>query len=100
MYGFGIFQIDRKLVKQTVTLAALKEVFQDARDIMSWLGDCAKVIASKNQPVRWTTTLGLHVVQPYCKTVAVLTLFQGRARGDDGGREMKAERREVMEAER
>ncbi|XP_062158881.1 DNA-directed RNA polymerase 3B, chloroplastic isoform X2 [Alnus glutinosa] len=51
-----------------VTLAALGEIFQAARDIMGWLGDCAKVIASENQPVRWTTPLGLPVVQPYCRS--------------------------------
>lgn len=50
-----------------VTLAALGEMFEAARGIMSWLGDCAKVIASENQPVRWTTPLGLPVVQPYFK---------------------------------
>ncbi|KAF3773161.1 heat shock protein [Nymphaea thermarum] len=32
-------------------------MFQAARSIMSWLGDCAKVIASENEPVRWTTPL-------------------------------------------
>ncbi|KAK7304137.1 hypothetical protein RJT34_15210 [Clitoria ternatea] len=51
-----------------VTLAALGEVFEAARGIMGWLGDCAKVIASENQAVRWITPLGLPVVQPYCKT--------------------------------
>ncbi|GAV88805.1 RNA_pol domain-containing protein [Cephalotus follicularis] len=51
-----------------VTLVALGEIFQAARGIMGWLGECAKVIASENQPVRWTTPLGLPVVQPYCKT--------------------------------
>ncbi|CAN6450752.1 unnamed protein product [Victoria cruziana] len=50
-----------------VTLSALEEMFQAARSIMSWLGDCAKVIASENEPVRWTTPLGLPVVQPYWK---------------------------------
>nr|ABD96891.1 hypothetical protein [Tarenaya spinosa] len=50
-----------------VTLTALGEMFQAARDIMSWLGECAKIIASQNQPVRWTTPLGLPVVQPYRK---------------------------------
>nr|CBL69149.1 RNA polymerase [Nuphar advena] len=49
------------------TLTALEEMFQAARAIMSWLGDCAKVIASENEPVRWTTPLGLPVVQPYKK---------------------------------
>ncbi|XP_057949958.1 DNA-directed RNA polymerase 3, chloroplastic-like isoform X3 [Malania oleifera] len=51
-----------------VTLTALGELFQAARGIMCWLGDCARVIASDNQPVRWTTPLGLPVVQPYCKS--------------------------------
>nr|CAC80138.1 DNA-dependent RNA polymerase [Spinacia oleracea] len=50
-----------------ITLTALGEMFQAARSIMSWLGDCAKIIASENQPVRWITPLGLPVVQPYCK---------------------------------
>ncbi|XP_073158292.1 DNA-directed RNA polymerase 3, chloroplastic-like isoform X2 [Henckelia pumila] len=51
-----------------VTLTALGELFQAARAIMGWLGDCAKIISSENQPVRWTTPLGLPVVQPYFKT--------------------------------
>ncbi|CAH1436087.1 unnamed protein product [Lactuca virosa] len=34
---------------------------------MSWLGDCAKVIAVKNNPLQWTTPFGLPVVQPYRK---------------------------------
>ncbi|KAK6931395.1 DNA-directed RNA polymerase, N-terminal [Dillenia turbinata] len=49
------------------TLTALGEMFEAARSIMGWLGDCAKIIASENQPVRWTTPLGLPVVQPYHK---------------------------------
>ncbi|XP_057767787.1 DNA-directed RNA polymerase 3, chloroplastic [Salvia miltiorrhiza] len=51
-----------------VTMAALEELFQAARAIMGWLGNCAKIIAQENQPVRWTTPLGLPVVQPYFKT--------------------------------
>ncbi|PON58052.1 DNA-directed RNA polymerase, phage-type [Parasponia andersonii] len=49
------------------TLTALGEMFEAARGIMSWLGDCAKIIASENEPVQWTTPLGLPVVQPYRK---------------------------------
>ncbi|KAL7091185.1 hypothetical protein ACP275_12G090000 [Erythranthe tilingii] len=49
------------------TLTALGEMFEAARSIMSWLGDCAKIIATENHPVRWTTPLGLPVVQPYRK---------------------------------
>ncbi|KAL7193521.1 hypothetical protein ACSBR2_025184 [Camellia fascicularis] len=51
-----------------VTMFALGEIFEVARAIMGWLGDCVKIIASENQPVRWTTPLGLLVVQPYSKT--------------------------------
>ncbi|MCE3050247.1 DNA-directed RNA polymerase 3A, chloroplastic [Datura stramonium] len=51
-----------------VTLAALGELFQAARGTMTWLVIKAKVIASENQPVRWTTPLGLPVVQPYFKS--------------------------------
>lgn len=47
------------------TLTALEEMFEAARSIMGWLGDCAKVIACTNQAVRWVTPLGLPVVQPY-----------------------------------
>ncbi|KAK2354811.1 DNA-directed RNA polymerase 1B, mitochondrial [Trifolium repens] len=47
------------------TLNALEEMFEAARSIMGWLGDCAKVIACTNQAVRWVTPLGLPVVQPY-----------------------------------
>ncbi|KMT08744.1 hypothetical protein BVRB_6g140140 [Beta vulgaris subsp. vulgaris] len=47
------------------TMTALEEMFEAARGIMGWLGDCAKIIASENQPVQWTTPLGLPVVQPY-----------------------------------
>ncbi|CAH1436095.1 unnamed protein product [Lactuca virosa] len=42
-------------------------MFESARSIMSCLGDCAKVIAMKNNPVQWITPLGHPVVQPYRK---------------------------------
>ncbi|KAM7252703.1 hypothetical protein ACFE04_008212 [Oxalis oulophora] len=69
----GLITDDRQLFAAScyaakVTLVALGEIFQAARATMAWLGDCAKAIASENQPVRWTTPLGLPVVQPYCKT--------------------------------
>ncbi|CAM8915619.1 unnamed protein product [Rhodiola kirilowii] len=47
------------------TMIALGEMFVAARSIMSWLDDCAKIIAAENQPVSWVTPLGLPVVQPY-----------------------------------
>ena len=33
-----------------------------------WNMDILQVIASENQPVQWTTPLGLPVIQPYCKS--------------------------------
>jgi DNA-directed RNA polymerase len=48
-------------------LDALGEMFKEARCIMVWLGDCAKIIASAGHTVKWTTPLGLPVVQPYRK---------------------------------
>ncbi|KAL9270829.1 DNA-directed RNA polymerase 2, chloroplastic/mitochondrial-like protein [Drosera capensis] len=50
-----------------ITLTALEEMFQAARGIMNWLGECAKVIAMQNHAVEWTTPIGLPVVQPYRK---------------------------------
>lgn len=35
-----------------------------------------QVIASENQPVRWTTTLGLPVVQPYFKAERHVVSFR------------------------
>ncbi|XP_010470873.1 PREDICTED: DNA-directed RNA polymerase 1, mitochondrial [Camelina sativa] len=48
-----------------ITLKALEEMFEAARAIKTWFGDCAKIIASENKAVCWTTPLGLPVVQPY-----------------------------------
>ncbi|KAJ8492833.1 hypothetical protein OPV22_014554 [Ensete ventricosum] len=66
----GVAADDRELFSAScyaakTTLTALGEMFEAARKIMTWLGDCAKVIASENHTVRWTTPLGLPVVQPY-----------------------------------
>jgi DNA-directed RNA polymerase len=59
-----------------VTLDALGEMFKEARCIMVWLGDCAKIIASAGHTVKWTTPLGLPVVQPYRKDTRQLVCFQ------------------------
>lgn len=37
-------------------------------DFNGLTSDIQQVIASENQPVRWTTPLGLPVLQPYFKT--------------------------------
>ncbi|XP_058067741.1 DNA-directed RNA polymerase 3B, chloroplastic isoform X2 [Magnolia sinica] len=78
-------QVDRKLVKQTVMTSVYGVTYVGAReqikrrleekgnitdDRLLFRASCyaAKVIASENQPVRWTTPLGLPVVQPYRKS--------------------------------
>ena len=58
-----------------VTLSCLHEMFTSAKDIMQWLGLCARVVARADNAVEWTTPLGLPVVQPYRKKVAPLSVM-------------------------
>ena len=41
------------------TLDALSNLFVNARSVMAWLAECAKVISSRGRAVEWTTPLGL-----------------------------------------
>lgn len=43
MHLSGILSLRKILYYWQVTLTALGEMFEAARSIMSWLGDCAKV---------------------------------------------------------
>nr|CCW03244.1 DNA-dependent RNA polymerase [Physcomitrium patens] len=66
----GIIQDGGELFKASVyaakvTLDALGEGFREARCIMNWLSECAQIIAHSGNSVKWTTPLGLEVVQPY-----------------------------------
>ena len=47
------------------TLDALSNLFVNAMEVMSWLGECARVVSKGGKPVQWTTPMGLPVVQPY-----------------------------------
>lgn len=60
------------------TLDALNNMFSNARDVMAWLTDCATVATAAGAPVKWTTPLGLPVVQPYHRQSAkrVRTILQ------------------------
>ena len=60
------------------TLDALNNMFSNARDVMGWLTTCATIATSAGEPVRWTTPLGLPVVQPYHsqRTKRVRTILQ------------------------
>ncbi|KAG2389538.1 hypothetical protein C9374_014098 [Naegleria lovaniensis] len=62
----------------SITLKSLGEVFSSAQNIMEWLNDCALLISSSDNPVSWTTPLGLPVIQPYRskRTKVVKTVMQ------------------------
>lgn len=47
------------------TLNGIGEVCAGAKSVMDWLRECARAVTSLDRPVRWTTPLGLPVVQPY-----------------------------------
>jgi len=49
----------------TVTMDALHELFQGARNTMAWLGNCARLVSQQGHPMTWVTPLGLPVSQPY-----------------------------------
>lgn len=59
-----------------ITINAIGSVCAAARKVMDWLATCARLIASKNRPVTWTTPLGFPVVQPYRKdrTIRIRTV--------------------------
>lgn len=72
----SIYQASVYIAK--LTLSSLSTVFVGAKSIMTWLGECAQIMASQHQPVSWVTPLGLPVTQPYRKASAhrVTTLMQ------------------------
>jgi len=49
----------------SMTLKSLDEMFSNARQTMTWLGDVAAIVASQRQPMSWMTPLNLPCVQPY-----------------------------------
>ena len=48
-----------------VTMQSMGNLFNSAREIMDWLGSCARTVADQGQAMSWITPLGLPVVQPY-----------------------------------
>lgn len=70
----GAFPSQSENVKQQIsqyaarkTFKALSNTFANARQVMNWLTDCARLITRKGDFVRWRTPLGLPVLQPYEK---------------------------------
>lgn len=50
----------------SVTINSLGQIFEGARQIMSWLNKCALVISKTNLPVTWVTPLGYAPVTMCC----------------------------------
>jgi len=82
-----------------LTLDALAEMFGNARRIMAWLAECARLVAERGEPMRWRNPLGLPVAQPYHQSGAepVHTLTQAfsvqREDGDRGAAVAKGRQR-------
>jgi DNA-directed RNA polymerase len=47
------------------TLASLEEMFSGAKEIMDWLGACARLVASSGHAMSWVSPMGLPIMQPY-----------------------------------
>eukprot|EP01132_Coremiostelium_polycephalum_P004137 gene4137-5177_t len=50
-----------------IIFSSLNTMFAGARSIMSWLANCAHLIAKKGDHVSWVSPLGLPILQPYNK---------------------------------
>ncbi|CAM9229176.1 unnamed protein product [Choristocarpus tenellus] len=63
----------------SLTMQVLEELFTEARNIMAWLTELARLVAAEGQPMSWVTPIGLPVVQPYRRqsSFQVQTLLQG-----------------------
>jgi DNA-directed RNA polymerase len=48
-----------------ITIKCIGDLFKDANKIKDWFSKSAKIVAQSNDPVKWTTPLGLSCVQPY-----------------------------------
>lgn len=61
-----------------LTMAVMGELFTGARQTMTWLATCARLIAQMDQPVAFVSPIGVPVIQPYrqCKPYTVVTLLQ------------------------
>lgn len=48
-----------------LTLASLEEMFSGAKEIMDWLGACARLVAAHGHAMSWVSPMGLPIMQPY-----------------------------------
>ncbi|MEW5305130.1 MAG: hypothetical protein WDW36_007691 [Sanguina aurantia] len=50
-----------------IVITKMGDVFSSGRDIMRWLAECARVVASLGKTVQWKSPLGFPIEQPYRK---------------------------------
>jgi DNA-directed RNA polymerase len=68
------------------TLTSLGDLFTSAQAIMRWLGDMARAVSSRGQPVSWTSPLGMPILQPYrIRKKHVVVLGGAASRAAAGG---------------
>lgn len=62
----------------SLTMEVIGEKFKGARQTMTWLAECARLIGSQGQPVSFISPIGVPVVQPYRqkRPFQVITLLQ------------------------
>ena len=63
-----------------VNAEAITQVVQAAPSVMKWLQDAARVLAQSDMPIRWTTPMGLPIMQRYMASTAerLRLFFQGK----------------------
>ncbi len=63
-----------------VNSEAITQVVQAAPSVMQWLQDAARVLAQSDMPIRWTTPMGLPIMQRYMASTAerLRLFFQGK----------------------
>ena len=76
----------------SVVYQCVRETVEAAAEIMDWLKECARVVSKADLPIRWTTPVGLPVVQDY------RTLHSRRHAVFFGGRRVRLTLAETTEA--
>jgi len=68
--GCDIDEIERDIFSAagyvaTVTMEVMGDLFQGAKNIKTWLADCARLLSQQGHPVAWISPIGVPAIQPY-----------------------------------
>jgi DNA-directed RNA polymerase len=81
--GFDLDEMDQDIYiasgyLASLTMEVMGDLFTGAKETMTWLTTCARLITQRGHPVAWISPIGLPAIQPYrvTKTVQVVTLMQ------------------------